>query len=41
MGTYNNPMICDEENLLAVKEALEKTIIKNKDFEDILKYAKE
>lgn len=40
MGKYTNPMICDEENLLAVKEALQHTIIKNEDFENILKQAK-
>ncbi|MCK9467434.1 MAG: DNA adenine methylase [Candidatus Absconditabacterales bacterium] len=38
-GKYKNPTICDEENLIASKEALKNTTIKNSDFESILKYA--
>jgi len=39
MGSYSNPTICDEENLLATKEALQNTIIRNEDFGNILTYA--
>lgn len=39
MGKYTNPTICDKENLLATKEALQNTTIKNDDFENILTYA--
>jgi len=39
MWSYNNPMICDEETLFAVQDALKNTIVKNEDFETILKYA--
>jgi len=39
MGSYSNPTICDEETLFAVQDALKNTIVKNEDFETILKYA--
>lgn len=39
MWKYTNPTICDEENLIATKEALQNTTIRNDDFENILKYA--
>ena len=39
MGKYTNPKICDEENLIATREALQNTTIRNDDFENILKYA--
>lgn len=39
-GTYNNPMICDENNILSVQQALKNTEIRNDDFESIAKYAK-
>jgi len=38
-GRYKNPLICDEENLIAVSKALQNTIIKNIDFTEVLKYA--
>lgn len=38
-GKYNNPTICDKENLLATSIALQNTTIKNTDFENVLKYA--
>lgn len=40
MGSYNNPMICDEDNLFATQATLQNTIIKKADFETVLKYAK-
>lgn len=40
MGKYTNPTICDEETLLATKDALQNTTIKNEDFWNILKSAK-
>lgn len=39
-GTYNNPMICDENTILSVQQALRNTQISNDDFEKIIKYAK-
>lgn len=39
IGSYKTPMICDEENLIAVSKALQKVIILNGDFEETLKYA--
>jgi len=39
-GKYNNPMICDEENLHKVSIALQKVSIRNQDFKDLLKKAK-
>ena len=40
MGSYNNPMICDIDNLFAAQASLQNTIIENADFETILKHAK-
>lgn len=39
-GTYNNPNICDEENLRSVATALKKVKIIQGDFENIVKGAK-
>ena len=39
IGSYKQPMICDEENLKAVSQVLQKVIILNGDFEETLKYA--
>lgn len=39
-GTYNNPMICDKDNLLLAHEALKNTVIRTWDFETIIKHAK-
>jgi len=39
IGSYKKPMICDEENLRAVSNLLQKVIILNGDFEQTLKYA--
>lgn len=36
-GSYNNPMICDEENLRRVSRALQKVTIKNQDYKTVLK----
>lgn len=36
-GKYNNPIICDEENLLKVSESLENVSIKHQDYKKILK----
>jgi DNA adenine methylase len=41
IGSYNFPMICDEENILAVSKALQKVEILNGDFEKTLNYADE
>ena len=38
MGSYSNPTICDEENLLAVNKALNKTIILCGDYIKCLSY---
>jgi len=38
IGSYKKPLICDENNLLAVNKALQKVIILNNDFEQTLKY---
>ncbi|MEI6426219.1 MAG: DNA adenine methylase [Candidatus Absconditabacteria bacterium] len=40
MGKYTNPKICDEETLMATKEALQNTTIIKEDFSNIIKYAK-
>lgn len=40
-GRYSNPMICDEENILAVSKLLEKVEIISGDFEQTKKYANE
>lgn len=39
-GKYNNPMICDEENLHKVSIALQKVTIKKQDYKNVLKKAK-
>ena len=36
-GEYNNPTICDENNLLAVSKVLEKALIKKSDFRHLKK----
>ena len=40
IGSYKKPLICDEDNLRAVSNILQKVEILNGDFEDTLKYAK-
>lgn len=39
-GRYKNPTICDEENILAVSQMLQKVEILNGDFEDTLHHVK-
>ena len=39
MGSYENPQIVNEENILAVSEALQNVIIKHCDYREVLKYA--
>jgi len=39
IGSYKTPQICNEENLLAVSEVLQKVEILNGDFSETLKYA--
>ncbi len=39
IGSYKKPMICDEDNLRAVSELLQRVIILNGDFEQTLEYA--
>lgn len=41
MGSYHKPLICDEKNLLAVSEALQKVEILCGDFEQTLDFAQE
>ena len=41
IGSYKTPMICDEENLRAVSQVLQKVTILNGDFEKTLQYAKQ
>ncbi len=41
IGSYKTPQICNEENLLAVSEVLQKVEILNGDFSETLKYANE
>ncbi len=41
MGSYKLPMICDEQNILAVSNALQNVEILNSDFEKTLPYASE
>ncbi len=41
IGSYKKPMICDEENILAVSRALQKVEILCGDFEQTLSYATE
>lgn len=38
-GRYNNPIICDEENLIRVSNALQDVSITHQDFKKILKFA--
>ena len=38
-GKYSNPQICDVDTLLSCHEALQNTIIRNDDFENVLEYA--
>jgi DNA adenine methylase len=39
-GRYNNPLICDEENLRKVAKALQGVEIKNEDYKEVLKRAR-
>lgn len=39
MGDYKKPMICDEENLLAVSKLLQRVELLNGDYQDTLQYA--
>jgi len=39
IGSYKTPMICDEDNLRAVSDVLQKVTILNADFEATLEYA--
>lgn len=39
-GRYNNPLICDEENLIRVSKSLKNTSIKHQDYKVVLKRAK-
>lgn len=39
IGSYKTPLICDENNLIAVNKLLQKVIILNGDFEETLEYA--
>jgi DNA adenine methylase len=39
-GKYENPMICDAENLRKVSKALQKVEIKHQDYKEVLKKAK-
>ena len=39
-GRYNNPVICDEENLRRVSKALQNVTIKHQDYSSVLKSAK-
>lgn len=39
-GKYNNPLICDEENLRRVSKVLQKVSIKHQDYKEVLKKAK-
>ena len=41
MGSYKQPRICDEQNILAVSNALQNVEILNDDFEKTLSYANE
>ncbi len=41
MGSYKQPRICDEKNIVAVSKALQKVEILNGDFEKILPFANE
>jgi len=39
-GSYENPVICHEENLRKVSDALQKVVIKNGDYKNVVKSAK-
>jgi len=39
-GKYNNPLICDEQNLKRVSKVLQKVSIKHQDYKEVLKKAK-
>lgn len=39
-GRYNNPLICDEENLIRVSKSLQNTSVKHQDYKIVLKRAK-
>lgn len=39
-GRYNNPVICDEENLRRVSDALQEVVITHQDYKNVLKTAK-
>ena len=39
-GRYNNPVICDEDNLRRVSDALQDVTITHQDYKDVLKTAK-
>lgn len=39
-GRYNNPVICDEENLRRVSDALQGVVITHQDYKNVLKTAK-
>ena len=41
IGSYKTPMICDENNLRAVNQILQKVTILNADFEETLRYAEQ
>lgn len=41
IGSYKKPRICNQENLLAVSEALQKVVILNGDFSETINYATE
>ncbi|MBI4117685.1 MAG: DNA adenine methylase [Parcubacteria group bacterium] len=38
-GRYNNPLICDEQNLRKVSDALQSVEIKKQDYKEVLKHA--
>jgi DNA adenine methylase len=39
-GKYNNPLICDEDNLRKVSKALQRVDIKHQDYKEVLKKAR-
>jgi len=39
-GSYENPLICDEENLKKIHNVLQKVDILNEDYKEVLKMAK-
>lgn len=39
-GRYNNPVICDKDNLQRVSDALQDVVIKHQDYKSVLKTAK-